>query len=176
MRLSIVTGTILAAGLLGAAVLAGASAPPADGAGPSGDRLKRGEYLTTIMDCAGCHTPGVFLGKPDRQRVLGGSEVGFQLPGLGTFFPPNLTPDPETGLGKWTEAQLVAALRKGVRPDGRILAPIMPYNHYSKLTDDDALAIAAYLKSLKPVRHQVPEITGPSEKPRAPHLTVVMPD
>jgi mono/diheme cytochrome c family protein len=176
MRLSITTGTILAAGLLGAAVLAGTTAPPADGAGPSRDRLKRGEYLTTIMDCAGCHTPGVFLGKPDPQRVLGGSEVGFQLPGLGTFFPPNLTPDPETGLGKWTEAQIVAAIRKGVRPDGRILAPIMPYQHYAKLTDEDAQAIAAFLKSLKPVSHKVPAIAGPSEKPQAPYLAVVMPD
>src|SRR4051812_45826375 len=58
-------------------------------------RTQRGEYLVTIMDCSGCHTPGTFLGKPDMQRPLAGSEVGFQIPGLGIFYPPNLTPDPE---------------------------------------------------------------------------------
>jgi mono/diheme cytochrome c family protein len=128
------------------------------------------------MDCGGCHTPGVFLGKPDPQRYLGGSEVGFQIPGLGIFYPPNLTPDPETGLGTWSEGDIVKAVRTGVRPDGRVLAPVMPYNHYGKLTDADAQALASYLKSLKPVRHQVPAITGATEKPTAPYLTVVMPN
>jgi mono/diheme cytochrome c family protein len=140
------------------------------------DKIKRGEYLVTIMDCSGCHTPGVFLGKPDPQRQLGGSEVGFQLPGLGIFYPPNLTPDPETGLGKWSEADIVKAVRTGVRPDGRVLAPVMPYHNYGKLTDTDAQALASYLKSLKPVRNQVPAITGASEKPTAPYLTVRMPE
>ncbi len=97
--------------------LAGAfPAPAQEGAG-------RGEYLVSIMDCGGCHTPGVFLGKPDMARFLGGSEVGFQIPGLGIFYPPNLTPDPETGLGRWSEADIIRAVRTGVRPDGRQLAP-----------------------------------------------------
>lgn len=140
------------------------------------DRVKRGEYLATIMDCGGCHTPGVFLGKPDGQRAFAGSEVGFQIPGLGIFYPPNLTPDPETGLGRWSETDIVKAVRTGVRPDGRVLAPVMPYSHYGRLTDADALALASYLKSLKPVRNQVPAITGPSEKAKAPYLAVVMPE
>ncbi len=93
-------------------------------------QTQRGEYLATIMDCTGCHTPGTFLGKPDMQRYLGGSEVGFQIPGLGIFYPPNLTPDPETGLGKWSEADVIKAVRTGVRPDRRQLAPIMPYHFY----------------------------------------------
>ena len=139
------------------------------------DKIKRGEYLATIMDCGGCHTTGVFLGKPDPAKYLAGSEVGFQIPGLGIFYPPNLTPDPETGLGKWSEAEIVNAVRKGERPDGRILAPAMPYSHYGKLTDEDAFALAAYLKSLKPVRNAAPALVGPSEKPKAPYLTVVMP-
>jgi mono/diheme cytochrome c family protein len=83
-------------------------------------QTQRGEYLVTIMDCTGCHTPGTFLGKPDMQRPLAGSEVGFQIPGLGIFYPPNLTPDPETGLGKWSEADIIKAVRTGVRPDGRL--------------------------------------------------------
>src|SRR5919206_4449347 len=101
------------------------------------DKVKRGEYLVGIMDCTGCHTPGVLLGKPDLSRQLAGSDVGFQIPGLGVFFPPNLTPDPETGLGKWSEKDIIKAVRTGVRPDGRQLAPVMPYHSYGKLTDAD---------------------------------------
>ncbi|QRM34741.1 cytochrome c [Microvirga sp. VF16] len=138
-------------------------------------QTQRGEYLVTIMDCTGCHTPGTFLGKPDMQRYLGGSEVGFQIPGLGIFYPPNLTPDPETGLGKWSETDIIKAVRIGVRPDGRQLMPIMPYHSYSKLTDADAKALAGYLKSLKPVRNQVPGPVGANEKPSAPYLAVIMP-
>ncbi|WP_134494759.1 c-type cytochrome [Microvirga pakistanensis] len=138
-------------------------------------QAQRGEYLVTIMDCTGCHTPGTFLGKPDIQRPLAGSEVGFQIPGLGIFYPPNLTPDPETGLGKWSEADIIKAVRTGIRPDGRQLVPIMPYHSYSKLTDADARALASYLKSLGPVRNQVPSPVGANEKPSAPYLTVVMP-
>ncbi len=111
-------------------------------------QTQRGEYLVTIMDCTGCHTPGTFLGKPDMQRPLAGSEVGFQIPGLGIFYPPNLTPDPETGLGKWSEADIIKAVRTGVRPDGRQLAPVMPYHSYGKLTDADAKALVSYLKSI----------------------------
>jgi mono/diheme cytochrome c family protein len=123
-------------------------------------QTQRGEYLVTIMDCTGCHTPGIFLGKPDMQRPLAGSEVGFQVPGLGIFYPPNLTPDPETGLGKWS---------------GRQLVPVMPYHSYGKLTDADAKAVASYLKSLKPVQNKVPGPTGPNEKPTAAYLSVIMP-
>jgi len=156
--------------IIGAVIAAALTAPA-----QADDTVKRGEYLATIMDCGGCHTTGVFLGKPDPERYLAGSEVGFQIPGLGIFYPPNLTPDPQTGLGTWTAAQIVAAVRTGVRPDGRQLAPAMPYGHYGALTDADAAALAAYLKSLKPVRHAAPAPTGPSEAPTAAYLTVVMP-
>jgi mono/diheme cytochrome c family protein len=128
------------------------------------------------MDCTGCHTPGVFLGKPDPQRYLAGSEVGFQIPNLGIFYPPNLTPDLETGLGGWSEADIIKAVRTGERPDGRVLVPVMPYHSYRRLTDADARALAAYLKSLPPIRHQVPGMVGSSEKPTAPYLTVVTPN
>jgi mono/diheme cytochrome c family protein len=138
-------------------------------------QMQRGEYLVTIMDCTGCHTPGTFLGKPDMDRPLAGSEVGFQIPGLGIFYPPNLTPDPETGLGKWSEADIIKAVRTGVRPDGRQLTPVMPYHSYSKLTDADAKALVSYLKSMKPVKNPVPGPIGPNEKPPAAYLTVVMP-
>ncbi len=140
------------------------------------ERVERGSYLAAIMDCTGCHTPGTLVGKPDPQRHLAGSDVGFKIPGLGIFYPPNLTPDPETGLGKWSEADIIKAVRTGARPDGRMLAPVMPYHSYSRLTDADARALASYLKSLKPIRHKVPSMTGDSEKPTAPYLAVAMPN
>lgn len=142
----------------------------------SEDKLERGKYLVSIMDCNGCHTPGVLAGKPDMQRALSGSEIGFQIPDLGYFYPPNLTPDPETGLGRWSEAEIVKAVRTGERPDGRILAPVMPYHAYGHLSDADAQALAAYLKNLKPIRNQVPAMTGATEKAPAPYLAVVMPN
>src|SRR3974390_2274010 len=93
--------------------------------------IERGKYLVTVAGCSDCHTPGSFLGKPDMSKYLSGSEVGFSIPGLGVFPGRNLTPDKETGLGNWTEEQIVKALMAGERPDGRVLAPIMPYMAYS---------------------------------------------
>lgn len=140
------------------------------------DRVERGAYLAAVMDCAGCHTPGALLGAPDPEGHLAGSQVGFQIPGLGIFYPPNLTPDPETGLGTWSEADIIKAVRTGERPDGRMLAPAMPYRSYSALSDADAAALAAYLKSLPPIRHQAPAMVGATGTPVAPYLAVVMPE
>jgi mono/diheme cytochrome c family protein len=133
---------------------------------------ERGRYLATIMDCGGCHTPGAMAGQPDKARLLGGSDLGFEIPELGVFYPPNLTPDKETGLGNWSEDELIAAVRTGVRPDGRELAPVMPWHSYAALTNDDAKALATFLKTLPPVPHKVPGPFGPSETPTAPYLTV----
>lgn len=127
--------------------------------------VARGKYLVTIGGCQDCHTPGHFFGKPDMTRVLGGSEVGFDIPGLGTFYGPNLTPDKTTGLGGWTDAQVITALRTGVRPDGRVLAPIMPWRALAVLTDQDAAALVGYLRSLPPVANKVPGPFGPAETP-----------
>ena len=139
------------------------------------DAVKRGKYLAAVMDCAGCHTNGALAGKPDSKLHLAGSDIGFGMPGFGVFYPPNLTPDPESGLGRWSEADIVKALRTGVRPDGRELAPVMPWRSYAALTETDARALAAYLKSLPPVAHQVPPIAGPDGKAPAPYLAVVTP-
>ena len=131
------------------------------------DAAMRGKYLVTLMSCTDCHTPGYFLGKPDMARYLGGSDVGFEIPGLGYFYGPNLTPDKETGIGGWSEDEIVATLRTGQRPDGRELAPVMPWRAYASLTDEDAHAIAAYLKSLPAVNNKAPGPFGPTEKPTA---------
>jgi mono/diheme cytochrome c family protein len=128
-------------------------------------QVARGKYLVTIASCTDCHTPGHFFGKPDMARFLGGSEVGFEIPGLGVFHGPNLTPDPDTGLGKWSAEQIVTALQTGARPDGRMLAPIMPWHAYANLTKEDVNAIVAFLKSLPLVKNKVPGPFGPTEKP-----------
>ena len=89
------------------------------------------------------------------KRYLGGSDVGFSIPGEGVFVGNNLTPDADTGLGKWTEDQIVTAIRKGKRPDGSDLSPVMPWPAFAHLTDEDAGAIAAFLKSLPPVSNKI---------------------
>jgi mono/diheme cytochrome c family protein len=157
---------------LGAGALALALGPWTHNAAAE-TQVEHGKYLVTIMGCSDCHTPGSFLGHADKARFLGGSDVGFAIPGLGVFPGRNLTPDPETGLGKWTTQQIVTAFTTGVRPDGRILAPIMPYEDFKFLTKADALAIAAYLKSLKPIKNAVPGPFGPNETPTTFVMTVV---
>jgi mono/diheme cytochrome c family protein len=128
-------------------------------------QVERGKYLVELGGCTDCHTPGNLLGHPDLTRYLGGSDVGFGIPGHGVFVAPNLTPDKETGLGNWTEQQIVTAITKGERPDGRMLAPIMPWMGLSHLTKSDALAIAAFLKSVQAVKNKVPGPFGPNDKP-----------
>jgi mono/diheme cytochrome c family protein len=128
-------------------------------------QVERGKYLVQIAGCTDCHTPGHFFAHPDMNRFLGGSDVGFGIPGHGVFVGPNLTSDKETGLGKWTLPQIVAAITSGERPDGRILAPAMPWRGYANLTKSDALAIATFLKSLPPVSNKVAGPFGPDEQP-----------
>jgi mono/diheme cytochrome c family protein len=139
-------------------------------------QVLRGKYLTSVIPCTDCHTPGTFLGKPDMTRYLGGSDVGFEVPGLGVFYAPNLTPDNETGLGSWTKEQIATAITTGKRPDGRILAPPMPVPSLKNLTHSDALAIAAYLKTLPPIKNKVPGPFGPAQKPTSFVYQVLPPD
>ena len=146
--------------LMAAAILAGLATT----ANAASSQIERGKYLVHFGGCGDCHTPGYFLGKPDESKALSGSDVGFSIPGLGVFVGRNLTPDKETGLGNWTTAQIVAAVTKGVRPDGRILAPIMPWRDFSTLTPRDAKAIALYLKSLQPIHNVVAGPFGPNDK------------
>jgi len=105
-------------------------------------QIARGEYLARAADCMVCHT------SPDGKPYAGG--FAFSLP-FGTLYSTNITPDNETGIGDYTDAQFLAALRRGVRDDGARLYPAMPFTSYTFLTDADALAIKAYLFSLAPV-------------------------
>lgn len=137
--------------------------------------VERGRYLVTIMDCTGCHTGGALIGQPDPARFLAGSGIGFGGP-FGIVYPPNLTSDKETGLGNWTDEEILAAVREGRRPDGRVLIPVMPWPSYGVLTDDDAKAMIAYLRSLKPVSFAAPKPVGPGEKATAPFLSLAQPE
>ena len=158
---------ILAAGFAAVSIVA----HPASAETP----VERGQYLAHIMDCGGCHHTGAFTPEPNLETPLAGSDIGFEIPGMGVFYPPNLTPDQETGLGKWSDAEIITAFTTGVRPDGRQLAPMMPWMSYAHITADDATALVAYLRSLKPVKHKVPGPFTATDKPTAPYFTVVAP-
>ncbi len=161
------SGTIAAAGL--AALVCAAPAAVAD------PLVERGEYLAYIMDCGGCHHTGAFTPNPNLKTPLAGSDIGFEMPGMGVVYPPNLTPDKETGLGGWSDEEIITAFTTGVRPDGRQLAPIMPWMSYSHISADDAAALVAYLRSLPPVKHDVPGPFAATDKPNAPYFTIAKP-
>jgi mono/diheme cytochrome c family protein len=107
----------------------------------SADPVKRGEYLTHAADCQACHTT------PGGVPFAGG--FAFNMP-FGTIYSTNITPDKDTGIGNYTDAQFLASVHKGIRADGEHLYPAMPYTAYTAMTDADALAIKAYLFSLAP--------------------------
>jgi hypothetical protein len=88
----------------------------------------------------------------------------------GLVFAPNLTPDDETGLGRWRQRDIVRALLTGVGTDGHQRLPVMPWPNYGALTDEDLNAIASYLKALPPVRREVPETTRIGSEPRHPYV------
>jgi mono/diheme cytochrome c family protein len=118
----------------------------ASAAAPPSSAVARGAYLANAADCMACHTDSAHGGRP----YAGGRAIATPF---GTFYSPNITPDPETGIGRWTEAQFVRALRDGVRPDGANLYPVFPYTSFTRIADADARAIWVYLSSLPPVHH-----------------------
>ncbi|HEY7976954.1 MAG TPA: cytochrome c [Rhizomicrobium sp.] len=109
----------------------------------SASLVKRGEYLARAADCVVCHTA------KGETPYAGG--FAFTLP-FGTIYSTNITPDKDTGIGNYTDAQFLAVMHRGVRKDGKRLYPAMPFASYTYMTDADALAIKAYLFSLSPVR------------------------
>ena len=111
------------------------------------DLVKRGEYLARAGDCAACHSA------PGGNPYAGG--YAFKLP-FGTIYSSNVTPDKETGIGTWSDADFLRAFHDGIGKDGQNLYPAFPYTSYTLLTDPDVLAIKAYLFSLKPVHYRPP--------------------
>lgn len=136
--------------------------------------VERGRYLVSVIGCGDCHTPGALMGRPDMAHPLTGTDVGFEVPGLGVFYGPNLTPHPDAGLGRWSRAQIVAAFTRGQRPDGRELAPVMPWRNFANMTPTDAQSVAAYLQSLPPSDHRAPAPTT-AERATAAYETIRVP-
>jgi mono/diheme cytochrome c family protein len=141
--LSVLTlAVVVVAGLIGWRLVSREIDPSVPDVQPTAELVARGEYLARAADCAACHNePG---GKP----FAGG--VAFTLP-FGTIYSTNITADPETGIGRWSDDDFVRALHRGVRKDGRNLYPAFPYTSYTAMTRDDAVAIKAYLFSLPTV-------------------------
>ncbi|HEX6927497.1 MAG TPA: cytochrome c [Longimicrobiaceae bacterium] len=129
--------------------------PPQDQAPPRGPTAEYGEYLALHVSlCADCHTPrGGIRSTPDRDRLFAGTA---SPPGGFPANPSNLTPDPETGIGNWSEEDFLRTIRTGVNPEGDSLHAFMPWREYRRMTDDDLRAIYRYLRTLKPIRNEVP--------------------
>jgi cytochrome c553 len=118
--------------------------------------LERGNYLMgSIVACGNCHVQRGEKGRPLLDKGLSGGlvfdEEAFKA------YASNITPDAETGIGKWTDAQLAKAIREGIRPDGSVIGPPMPIIFYRGLADDDLRAIIAYLRAQPAVKNQVPK-------------------
>ncbi|TYO68039.1 c-type cytochrome [Bradyrhizobium hipponense] len=140
--------------ILAAVLLSGAVAKAASASDPSPELIAYGKALVEAGDCAGCHTADP--AKP----FAGGKRIDTPF---GAIYAPNLTPDRETGIGAWTDADFTRALRYGVAPDGSNYYPAFPYPYFTRMTKDDTLAIRAYLGTLAPVasRNKPPELRWP---------------
>ena len=136
------------------------SAPPSNiKVDMSGARLERGKYIYNLGDCDGCHSEHDtklydFPVPEDRQGV---GQIFPLLEGPGKIVVRNITPDPETGLGKWTDGEKIRAIREGISKDGSMLFPIMPYPEFRHMSDEDVQSLVAYLNTLPPVRNELPK-------------------
>jgi len=142
-------------------------------AGDAEDPAKRGAYLASIMLCSHCHftpDPATFAPAGPDKMFSGGLPMELPMLGSGTLYTPNITSDPETGIGKWTEDQLFAVIKTMTKPDGkRIQGPMLFLQaQWAQLDDKDLRAVAAFVHQLPPVKHKVPDSTF---KPNPPHGT-----
>lgn len=127
--------------LLAAALLAWAAAACAQG------DAKRGEYIARAAGCAGCHTDSA----PGAASYAGGRPIDTPF---GTFYGPNITPDPRRGIGKWTLEEFRRALRRGEGPDGANLYPVFPYPSFTRMSDADVEDLWAYLRTIAPAEKE----------------------
>jgi mono/diheme cytochrome c family protein len=139
-------------------------------------RVNRGRYLVEIAGCGTCHTDGALIGESSAARLLAGSHLGIAytnpfrdaLPGVA--YPSNLTPDPRTGLGTWSDAQIAAAIRSGelAADPGHLM--VMPWPLYQHMSDDDVTAIVEYLRSIPAIEHPVPKRVAPGTRASTPYV------
>ncbi len=130
---------------IGFAAFAASPAPAVEPA-PAGENeaLARGAYIFDAAGCKACHTDA----KKKGPLLGGGRAIGTPF---GTFYGPNITPDPLTGIGKWSDGDFIRALRDGVSPNGDHYFPVFPYTSFTKMTERDMLDLKAYIFSLPPV-------------------------
>lgn len=132
--------------------------PPAKGAAApdKSDKVAYGHYVVeALAHCFECHTGPDANGAPDFEHKLGSGGFLITLaPGM-TVMTANITSDPETGIGKWSDADIKKALTKGVRPDGRHLSPPMPFGFFNTMTDEDLDAVIAFLRTIPPIKNAV---------------------
>lgn len=139
-------------------------------------RVNRGRYLVEIAGCGTCHTDGALIGESSAARLLAGSHLGIAytspfrdtLPGVA--YPSNLTPDPRTGLGNWSDAQIAAAIRSGELASDPGHLMVMPWPLYQHMTDDDVKAIVEYLRSIPAIEHPVPKRVAPGTRASTPYV------
>jgi len=142
---------------------------------PAG-RVEQGHYLVGLLGCGSCHSDGALIGQLNAARLLAGSSVGIatssplEKKNPGVVYPANLTPDQKTGIGDWTLEQIVTMLQSGRNNHGEQTLPVMPWLTYAKLREEDAMAIAMYLKSIPPVEHQVPAAVRSGRRASAPFV------
>jgi mono/diheme cytochrome c family protein len=140
--------------------------------------VQRGRYLVNLLGCASCHTDGALIGAPEPSRALAGSSVGIAISDPmrveypAVVYPPNITPHPEAGIGDWSDQQIADLLRQGMRRHGGRALPVMPWQSYARLNEEDALAIASYLKSLAPNPHRAPTRVAEGQRAKAPYVHV----
>jgi len=159
-----------------ATILDAPSALPGRYAPANAEQVRRGEYLVELLGCGSCHTDGALIGEPDMKRALAGSRVGIawnnplgnEFPGV--VFAPNITPDPDTGIGNWTDSQIAAAIRAGTGRHGDRAIRVMPWPGYVRMSDEDVAAMVAYLRSIAPVDHRVPDEVRPGQRSRQPFV------
>jgi mono/diheme cytochrome c family protein len=121
------------------------------------DKLAYGQYMARVGLCTECHS--LTKTGPDDDFMLAGSKMAMFEPEYGEVYARNLTPDPETGLGKYTAEQIKQALKSGRRLDGKMMAPPMSLliPHLSTWSEEDLDAVVFFIKSVKPIKHQPPE-------------------
>lgn len=132
--------------------------PPAKGlpAPSPKDKVAYGGYIVNALaHCFECHSGPDANGVPDLKNKLGSGGFLITLAPGATVMTANITPDPETGIGKWTDAEIKKAMTHGVRPDGRRLAPPMPFEFFKNMTGSDLDAVVAYLRTIPPIKRVV---------------------
>ena len=187
-----IAGLMISFGSLLVIILSLAPISSAAGANKMGTGVsaERGKYLVTIASCNDCHTPLKMTAQgpqPDMTLLLSGHPASLHMATppktdemwgwvgamtmtafsgpWGTSYAANLTPDMETGLGAWSEAAFIGAMRTGQHMGaGRMIMPPMPWMNIGKMTDDDLKSVFAYLKTIPPVKNQVPDVVEPPKE------------